>query len=124
MTDPSGDALRLGLETFGTAVGLAVVVGALSIVAPDLAVVPGTLAALAVAGWSALQRRTGRGPRALVGGFRGIALAAAAVGGWAYLAPPTSIAPFHGLLIGLGLLPLWTLERRTMRGRDDGAFEA
>ena len=50
MTAPSAVGSLLGFETFGTAVGLSLVVGALSLVAPMLTVLAGTLAALAIAG--------------------------------------------------------------------------
>jgi hypothetical protein len=107
---------RLGFETFGTAVGLGVVVGALSLVAGQLCVLSGTLAALAIAGWASLRYREGR-PGGWVGsGTRWAALTAVAAGAVVYLDPPPPLAPLRALLLGLGLVPLWVVERR--RGGD------
>ncbi len=106
----------LGFETFGTAVGLGVVVGALSLVAAQLSVLAGTLAALAVAGWASLRYRERRHGGRLGSGPRWAALAAVAAGGVVYLDPPEPLAPLRALLLGLGLVPLWVVERR--RGGD------
>ena len=111
------DFSLLGFETFGTAVGLAMVAGALSLLAPTLTVLAGTLAALAIAGWASLRfreagRRWWRGSNA-----RWVSLSAAVVCGVVYLDPPGQMATFRGLVLGIGLVPLWVLERRSGRPR-------
>jgi hypothetical protein len=50
---------RLGFEAFGTAAGLALVTGGLSVVAPFFSMLTGTLVALGLAGWAAAPRRRG-----------------------------------------------------------------
>ena len=115
MTDRTLTGSILGFETFGTAVGLAVVAGALSLIAPPLSVLVGTLAALALAGWASVRYRTG-GPRGSVGSkARAGALVAAALAGIVYLDPPQAMEPLRAFLLGLGLVPLWVAERRTPR---------
>jgi len=103
----------LGFETFGTAVGLAVVAGALSLIAPSLTVLVGTLAALALAGWASLRYQEGGRGRRIRWKARGLALAVLGLGGIVYLDPPGSLASVRALLLGLGLVPLWAAERRT-----------
>ena len=115
MTAPSAVGSLLGFETFGTAVGLSLVVGALSLVAPMLTVLAGTLAALAIAGLGFAPLPGA--PPAPVGRFgaRWAALAATAAGALVYLDPPLAVAPFRGLVLGVGLVPLWVSERALAR---------
>ncbi len=110
-------ASLFAFDAFGTAVGLAVVAGALSLLVPALAALVGTLAALAVAGWASIRYqnrrfRTPPGARA-----RGAALGVVALVGALYLDPPGPLAPARGFLLALGLVPLWVAERRTPRVR-------
>jgi hypothetical protein len=101
----------LGFETFGTAVGFALVSGALSLVDPTLTVVPGTLAALAVAAWAVGRKRSGTRalPRPTLPSWGPVAVLA--VAGTLYLDPGAPWGPFRGLALGLGLVPLWWTER-------------
>lgn len=104
----------LGFEAFGTAAGLALVVGALSIVAPSLTILVATLASLAVAGWASTVRTDGRyvelrGPR-IVG------LVSVGAGVVAYVGAPPGTVSFRGLALALGIAVLWLAERR--RGAD------
>ncbi len=115
MTAPSAVGSLLGFETFGTAVGLSLVVGALSLVAPMLTVLAGTLAALAIAGWASLRYRERRPLRWAGSSARWAALAATAAGALVYLDPPLAVAPFRGLVLGVGLVPLWVSERALAR---------
>ena len=104
----------LGFETFGTASGLAVVAGALSVVAPTFDVLTETLVALALAGWASLHRRAGR-PFRLTRTAPGpyvVAFALLAVAGVVFLDAAGSIAAWRALVLGLGLVPLWLVERR------------
>jgi hypothetical protein len=105
----------LGFETFGAAVGLTIVAGALSLVAPDLTVLAGTLAALAVAGWASLRYRGRPVPAGNRSGTPWVALAAAAAGAVAFLDPPGLLGAFRGLILGIGLVPLWVAERKVAR---------
>ena len=102
---------RLGFAAFGTSVGLAVLLGALSVAVPGLVAVTGTLAALAVAGWATLPRRLGPTPWARRGAVSLVGCALL-LGAAAYLLPPVFLVPYRGLAIALGLVPLWLLERR------------
>ena len=87
MMDRFSPSSLLGFETFGTAIGLAVVAGALSLLTPALSVLTGTLAALAIA----------------------------AAGAAAYLDPLGPLGPFRGLILGVSLVPLWVAERGIAR---------
>lgn len=103
-----------GREAFGTAAGLAVVVGGLSVVLPGFDVLTATLVALAVAGWASVHRR---GARPL-GGTRtppvayALAFAVLGMAAVAFVDPPPALAPWRALLLGLGVVPLWSIERR------------
>jgi hypothetical protein len=114
MTGTLPAAGELGFDTFGTACGLAVIAGALAVVVPTLALLAPTLVALALAGW-AVRHRQGDRRRA-----RSSAARAGAVGAWLLLAGGTAayldpLGPWRAgraLLLGLGVVPLWVLERR------------
>jgi len=107
MTARHHGAPSLGFDAFGGAVGLAVISGALAIVVPSLAVLTGTLAALAVAAWAVGGRAAaaGGGRR---GGLRaageGTVVAAAAL---LYLDPVHGYAPFRSLGLALALVLFW-----------------
>lgn len=113
MNAPRWAAGQLGFEAFGTACGLAVVTGALSVVAPTFDLLTLTLATLALAGWASLHRRATDRPRRLGPGAGAFAvpfavLSAALV---LFVAPPPPLAPWRALLVGLGVVPLWVTER-------------
>ncbi len=107
-------ASDLGFEAFGTACGLAVIAGALSLAVPTLAPVLLPLAALAVAGWASRQRRAA-GPGPATGSRLAPALALALLAGMVglFLDPPPALATERGFLLGLALVPLWATGRRT-----------
>lgn len=115
MTTRSGPT-ELDFEAFGLAVGSAVISGALSLALPFLAALTGSLAALAVAGWIARQRHRGvprsELRRARVVGAGALLVLAIVL----YVAPPVSLEPGRGLALGLGLVPLWIVERRRSGG--------
>jgi hypothetical protein len=98
-------------EAFGTAVGSAVVCGALSVLVPTLIAPTATLAALAVAGWLSLARRRGSLSRNSVG--LGPIAALCLLGGAAvgFLVSPPALSPFRGLLLAGGLVPLFAVGR-------------
>ena len=110
----------LEFETFGVAVGCALVSGALSLAAPFLDALTGALAALAVAGWlSALRRRrSSSGEWLQLTPLAAISTLGLAAG--LFLFAPGAVAPFRGLLLALGLLPLWLVERRRRSGPRPG----
>jgi len=105
---------NLGFEAFGTACGLAVVAGALSVVVPTFDVLTATLVALALAGWASLHRREGRrpgrptGPVAVYTASFAVLATAVAV----FFEAPGPWAPWRALVLGLGVVPLWAVERR------------
>lgn len=116
----------LGFDTFGTACGLAVIAGALALLVPTLAALTATLVALAVAGWAARHRRGGppryRSARSTLAELvPWLPLAAAAV---LFVAPVAPWADARALLLGLGTVPVWVVERggsgRWLRGRRSG----
>ncbi len=111
----SESGLRIGSSTFGAAVGLALIAGGLSLAVPELTTLVGTLAALAFAAWAAharteLTRKAGR--------VAGVAAGLAALGLAAVLfaAAPSAVGPVRGLVLALGLLPLWVAERKRPNG--------
>jgi hypothetical protein len=104
------------LDVVGVAVAGALVSGGLSLVSSYLTALPGSLAALALAGWVAqLRRSADRGPLRAPRGTRP-ALVAFAAGVAVYLFAPGILASFRGLLLGLALLPLWDSARRIPGG--------
>jgi hypothetical protein len=103
--------LLFEFEAFGAAVGSAVVCGALSVPFPTLDAPTATLAALALAGWVSLARRSGSLTRDRFGRGPVAALAALGGAGGLYLAGPDLLVPFRGLLLAGSLLPLFVLER-------------
>jgi hypothetical protein len=113
MTGDHLSAGELGLDAFGTACGLAVVAGALSVIAPTFDVLTATLVALALAGWASVHRREAGRPRPLTASFEVYAVPFALLGGAAvvFLDPPGPVVPWRALLLGLGVVPLWTAER-------------
>jgi hypothetical protein len=103
-------------DVVGVAVGTALVSGALSLVAPALSDLTGALAALAWAGW--MSGAAGRALpllRIVLGEARG-AIVAGAGGALVFLFGPAGLAPFRALLLGLSLVPLWWVARRTPVG--------
>lgn len=113
---------ELGLEAFGTASGLAVIAGSLAVVVPMFDALTVTLVALAIAGWASARRRGARragvAVRAVVASAVG--LVALGIAGAAYVAPPAPLAPWRALVLALGVVPLWTLERRRAERRPAG----
>jgi hypothetical protein len=111
----TGDLYTGGWAEFdvvGMAVGTALVSGALSVAAPSLAALTGSLAALAWAGWIALVRRTTGSLRRAIWGRAGWAVAAGALGAGLFLLDPPVLAPARGVALGLSLVPLWAIARR------------
>ena len=114
MTGPCSRAEELGFDAFGAACGLAVIAGALSLVAPGFGALTAALVALAVAGWASLHRRD---PNQLRPPTRSTAAAVvpwALLGGAAtlFFAPPVGFAPWRALVLGASVVPLWAAERQ------------
>ena len=114
MTQPLGGAPLGDFDVFGVATGCTVVVGALSVLAPFLTALAGTLAALVLAGWCSTLRRDGTSLRRVARPDRGFALVAFGLGVFLFLGP-VGLTPFRGLSLGLAVVPLWTVERRHRR---------
>lgn len=108
-----------GRDTLGLAVGLALVAGGLSLVAPFLVALVGALAALAVAGWVVGRRRGTVAGRPARRARSAAPIGILAVGGALFVAPPEALVPYRGLLLALTLVPLWW-ETRDGRGRPGG----
>lgn len=111
MIEGRGPHRLFEFEAFGAAVGSAVVCGALSVLVPMLIAPTATLAALALAGWLSLARRRGTLSR---GGFGpGPVAALCILGGVSvgFLASPPFLSPYRGLLLAVGLVPLFAVGR-------------
>jgi hypothetical protein len=98
-------------EAFGTSVGLAMICGGLSLPFPILISPTAALAALALAGWLSLTRRHGSGTGARAERRTMAALVVLGVAGAGFLASPPLLAPFRGLVLSCGLLPLLWVSR-------------
>ncbi len=121
MNGSTGGAV--GSEAFGTACGLAVIVGALAVVAPELDLLVAAMVALGLAGWASVHRR-GRprlGPGAGRRAAYAIAFSVLGAGVVLFVAAPAPLGPWRPLLLGLGVLPLWTVERRRTGRFAEGA---
>lgn len=121
MNDAGPVTASHGREAFGTACGLAVVSGALSIVAPVFDALTATLVALAVAAWASVHRR---GSTPLVRSVRavGSAFALLGVGVVVFVDAPPPTGPWRALLLGFAVVPLWAVEQRPRaRGGRAGA---
>lgn len=117
MTEPRSVRFPpMEFEVFGSAMGVGLVAGALSVLEPFLAALAGTLAALALAGWASMIARRGGGWTALVRPDRLLALGLLAGGAFAYGYPGPELLPFRGLLVTLAVVPLWLAERRRPSG--------
>lgn len=115
-------AATIEFDTFGVGVGLAVIVGALSLLAPYLDALTAALAALALAGWAAGRSHDRRFGRTGDASLRVVGVAGAAAGAVAFLLLPGSTAGVRGLVLGLALVPLWLIERRAPPGSKDAAI--
>lgn len=100
----------------GGSVGAALVSGGLSVAAPTLAALTGSLATLAVAGWIALARPSSGSLRRMLTARSGGALLSVGLGSTVYLAGAGALSPFRGLVLGLSLVPLWAVARRLSPG--------
>lgn len=98
------------LDTFRTAVGLALVAGALAVVAPYLDGLVAALAALAGAGWAAARAHRLATPR-VPSGRTALALVTVGAGVGAFLLAPVPWTSVRGLVLASSWLPMWWLER-------------
>jgi hypothetical protein len=103
-------------DVIGVCVGAALVSGALSLVGPHLAALTAALAALALAGWAAQVRRAPGRLRRSLAWRSGGAVASIVAGAGLFVAGPSLLLPFRGLLLALLLIPLWSVARRLPPG--------
>lgn len=118
MSAPGVGTGELGFDAFGSACGLAVISGGLSLVVPMFVPLTATLAALAVAGWASIHR-SGRmrvGRSLVLAVTYGAPFVALSVGAVVFLDPPGSLGAYRGLLLGVALVPLWAAERARRSG--------
>lgn len=116
MTGGAGAPPVFEFEAFGAAVGSSLVCGALSVLVPVLIAPTASLAALAVAGWLSLTRRRGSLTKGGVGHASVIAFGILGGAGAGFVASPAFLAPFRGLLLAGGLVPLFVADRiRSLR---------
>jgi hypothetical protein len=112
MSEPGRPFPSVEFDTFGVALGLAVVAGGLALAAPFLNSLVVTLVALACAGWAAGRSRCGQGWADLLQLTRLAGVLLVMVGAGAFLGIPVVLSPERGLLLALSPIPLWFLERR------------
>jgi hypothetical protein len=104
------------LDGLGASSTCAVLSGALSLLAPFLIALTGTLVALSVAGWCSRMGRDPRPLRAAIRPDRGAALVAIALAVAFSLSTVGESSPFRGLALGLGAVPLAWVEHRRATG--------
>lgn len=101
---------RTELDVFSAALGCGLVAAALSLVAPELTALAGTLAALTFAGWCARIAPV-RPIARVLGRLRPLlALSVAGMGAILY-GFPGPIAAFRGIVVVVALVPLWWFGR-------------
>ena len=111
MTDAALRSPLFAFESFRMSVALAVVCAALSVPFPVFLAPTATLGALALAAWISFRRRHGLLAWRRLGPASGAGIAALAVGTVVFLAPPSWLASFRGVILGGGLLLLFASER-------------
>lgn len=104
-------------DAFNVGVGLGVIAGGLSMVAPYLDALTAALAALACAGWAAARSRRVTGRAARVVSMQGAGVLSLSLGTGAFFLLPGPMAVARGLALGLSLVPLWFVERTGSLGR-------
>jgi hypothetical protein len=113
MSDRPARAFSLDVDTFRAAVGFSVLSGALALALPFLTSLCVALVAIAVAAWvwerPPSMLRPATGTRRALGVAWGLAVAGAA----AFALLPTPWSEGRGLALGLGLVPLWWVDRRS-----------
>jgi len=112
VTDARAPSLGEGFDVVGVSVGAGLVSGGLSLVAPALAALTGSLAVLAIAGWLTLARQALGTLRRMITGGSAWALASVGAGAGLFLAGGTPLAPVRGLVLAVSLVPLWAVCRR------------
>ncbi len=110
----------IGFDALGLAVGTALVAGALSLVAPFLIALTGTLAALSVASWTMVQSPGGFAGWRYLTRDRIAPLTILCAGSMVFLLPPRELVSVRGLLLALSLVPLWWAERPARRPAPNG----
>jgi hypothetical protein len=110
--DVRAPSLGDGFDVVGVSVGAGLVSGGLSLVAPALAALTGSLAVLAIAGWLTLAREALGTVRRMVTGGSAWALASVGTGAGLFLEGGAFLAPARGLVLAVSLVPLWAVCRR------------
>jgi hypothetical protein len=111
MIDRPAPPALAGLDTFRVAVAFALLSGVLAIMLPFLGSLTVALAAIAVAGWvwERPRRRAAVGPESRV--ELGLGWCAASAGAIAFVLLPPPWAVGRGLVLAVGMLPLWWFDR-------------
>jgi hypothetical protein len=99
-------------DVVGVSVGAALVSGALSVMAPTLVALTGTLAVLAIAGWIVLVRQAPGPLRRRWSGRLTWAVLSVGLGSMLFLDARGTLLHVRGLVLALSLLPLWVVARR------------
>ncbi|MGC2204433.1 MAG: hypothetical protein WA719_00690 [Thermoplasmata archaeon] len=104
-------------DTFGAALGVAVIAGGLAALAPFLNSLTVALVALAAAGWASGLPRHGMSRSPSLSEARCGALLPVGFGSVGFFLLPEPFALFRGLVLALSLVPLWLYERGPGVGR-------
>ena len=115
MIDAGPDSISHRFDPFGVAAGVGVVLGALSLVQPWLALPTATFVALALATWASRRRAMDHvGPRRPGGRAWAARLGVCASGGL-FLFPPAPWVPLRALALGGAAGVLWLVETGVRR---------
>ena len=102
----------IAFDAFAVATGLALITGGLSLLARFLDSLVVALVAIAVAGWVVERRGTGV-DRPVADGFaEGASWCVLAASGVAFALLPSPFELGRGLVLAVGLVPLWIARRR------------
>jgi len=113
LKDLGGRARAVELDTFRTAVGLAVIAGGLALEFPFFNALAAALVALGGAGWMAARSR----PSGPLSSTLALGWAVVATGVVAYFALPSPWDGGRGLALAASFLPLWFAERAARGSR-------
>jgi hypothetical protein len=112
VTETRRPSLGDGFDVVGVSVGAGLLSGGLSLVAPGLVALTGSLAVLAIVGWLTLARQALGTVRRMVGGGTPWALASVGTGAGLFFVGGPLLASVRGLVLAVSLVPLWTVCRR------------
>ncbi len=109
-------ARAIEFDTFSVAVGLAIISGALAVLAPYLDALTGALVALGGAGWVAGHSLEPGGLPGRMTSARTVGLVSVGLGVGAFFLLSGPLGPARGLALALSFVPLWLIDRKGSPG--------